>query len=132
MSSSISYVSMVTDYLSITTDLTVHCDFFSILITIYLLLFSCVVWRENCLICGGQLGTLSLLDCTTLNVINSVKSHTGEPRHSPIPVHGSIEILSSFHTNITFSLIPIPVLIDSMFCFRQIPILTENRSIIAN
>lgn len=63
---------------------------------LFFLLFSCVVWREDRLICGGQLGTLSLLDSTTLNVINSAKSHTGKPRHRPIPVHGNIEILNSF------------------------------------
>ena len=38
---------------------------------------SCVVWCNTQLICGGILGSLSLLDSVTLNIISNIKSHTG-------------------------------------------------------
>ena len=38
---------------------------------------SCVVWRNTQLICGGILGSLSLLDSVTLNIISNVRNHTG-------------------------------------------------------
>ncbi len=48
---------------------------------------SCVKWFNNYLLCGGEKGTLYMLDSVTLITINQIKSHTGNYSNHHYTVH---------------------------------------------